>query len=279
MSDLDNTLDLLLRQGEDPIEQELLAELRAVVEKAKAVKHTTLLPKLLGQIFIDESYNANDLSQNDINWSIDHYVAHKVGPMWDRLMALHQFLVSQTKGKNGKKFDFNHCDRFGMAFADEVLWKSMAFQTQSLTYIVVLEDSWAGSDKYQDGPIKNGKIHIRYCTTPGYDSHNYARTPFKELEFLADKASVAGKYVETNVDYFRYKDGRDRGYLCTVVADFMDPTQFSAENTIRSFSMLEGIIYDLASHIDCLPEKFQVPSLPSPLSEARRAAKKSSANE
>lgn len=233
---------------------ETYAEVKSVVDRRIGAKDNDLLMhRVLGKLLVDMSHSPNDLRSNTLEWMVDQYVANKVGPMWPRHLALHQFLV-KSGSTSSNPFDFEHCDRYGVAFADEEDWKSMALMTQNVTYMVVLQRYWRLDYDQQDKRIEDWITHIRVCTT-GPHSLDFARPRFTELEFLRDHAKVYPEigYGKQACDYFRYKDGRDRGYLCTVEPDLLRPV-YETKDAIRGYGHLCYILIDMASHVDCLDE-------------------------
>jgi hypothetical protein len=239
------------RQAEKEEYAALLLAAEGLVARAGAAKSPSVLGKVLGHMLVKSSYNPHDLSQNQLNWAVDAYVAAKVGPLAARFLKLHAFLVKRGLDK---QVDFNHADRYGMALADEEKWKTMAFQTQNYTYMVLLEATRVFSGSMDNPVSETGwKIHLRFTTKDRY-GREYTRTKLEKLTFLKDKAAVVGKYKDSNCDYFQYKDGRDRGFLCTVEPEMDVNEGYRAENALWGYTMLEGVIYDLASHCDCLEE-------------------------
>lgn len=227
----------------------IMQEINAVLSKYNVVPEDQhfQLQHVIGQLLLDASYSTNDLSCNNVQWAIDSYVAAKVGPLWPRFLALHKKLA-ETK----KEFDFEHCDRYGKAFANEEKWRSMALQTQNYTYLVVLEQRrcW-----YEDKPVEAWATHLRICTK-GYRSRDFARPEFVNLPFLASHSKVYPEigYGNDAHDYFRYKDGRDQGYLCSVEPNMYSERGYSTKDTLVNYGLLESVIFDLASHCDCLEE-------------------------
>jgi hypothetical protein len=208
-----------------------------------------MLSSVVGAILMQKSHDRHALSNNFVGWSVDAYVGAKLGPMAERYLNLHALLV-----KAGGEFSFEHCDRYGMAFANDDDFKSMALQTQNYTYMVVLCRRMA-FQKGTDASVETWAIHIRRCTAGKY-STDYKRDSLKSLAFLADREAVYPDigYGDNANDYFRYKDGRDRGYMVTVEPDFVfkgQPT-YTAKDAIYGFGFLEQLTYDLASHCDCL---------------------------
>lgn len=231
---------------------ETYAEIKSVIDRRIGAKDNDLqMHRVLGRILVDMSHSPNDLASFTLEKTVDQYVANKVGPMWPRHLALHQFLA-KSGATPSDPFDFEHCDRYGVAFADEENWKSMALMTQSITYMVVLQRYWRLDLNQQDKRIEDWITHIRICTT-GQNSLDFARPRFTALEFLRDHAKVYPEigYGNQACEYFRYKDGRDRGYLCTVEPDLLRPV-YEVKDAMLGYHHLSHIIYDMASHFDCL---------------------------
>jgi len=212
-----------------------------------------LTQRIVGKILLDTSYSKNDLGCNNVGWSLDEYVAAKIGPLWPRMMRLHQHLV-QSGATPNKPFNFEHCDRYGVSFADEEKWKSMALMTQNYTYVVVLQ-RYNSYDLTTGDVIENWAMHFRICTKSQY-SRDWTRESFKKLEFLSSFESVYPEigYGDKAHNYFRYKDGRDQGYLCSVEPSIHDPYKYSTKDVLVNYGLLASVIYDLASHCDCLDE-------------------------
>lgn len=236
----------------------LLAKLNAVLdEELREADDQLLMPAVLGQLLAQrKAYDQFTTDGNDVPWMVDAYTAAIVGPLAENLLRLHQFLVA-TGATPEAPHDFEHTDRYGVAFSDAE-WKSMALMTQNYTYMVVLQPSTA-FDVDGDGNFQSRKtwtIHLRMCTK-GRHSYDCARTDFPSLSFLNEHEAVYQEvgYGDKANDYFRYKDGRDRGYLCSVEPESFGPG-FSTENSLwgPAFGYLKGVLYDLGCHCSCLPK-------------------------
>lgn len=219
-------------------------------------KDPAMVAEVLGRILATRHpYDPYALSSTEVPWMLDAYVAAVVGPLAKRLLAVHQHLVASGATAEAP-YDFEHCDRYGVAFAD-AKWKSMALRTQNYTYMVVLEPRSSFSE-LPDGQltqIEGYAIHIRMCTAGRY-SCDFSRPSFGSVAFLGDKASVCPEDDRSSAcDYFRYKDGRDRGYLCSVEPAIVGEG-YRCENISwgSAYGYLRGVLQDLASHYDCLPK-------------------------
>lgn len=187
-------------------------------------------------------------------WMADAYTADIVGPLAPALLKLHRFLVNH-EGTPDHPHDFEGGDRYGAAFADQN-WKSMAFQTQNYTYMLVLQPSPTFS-KSEEGELvshSSWAVHIRLCTA-SHHSYDYARPSLNSLDFLQDYDAVYPEigYGKKSNEYFRYKDGRDRGYLCTVEPEMVGQ-RFRAKDSLwgPAHSYLNGVLYDLGCHCSLL---------------------------
>jgi len=187
-------------------------------------------------------------------WMADAYTADIVGPLAPDLLKLHQFLVCHG-GTPEHPYDFDGADRYGAAFADED-WKSMALWTQNYTYMVVLQPSTTFSRSEAGELVSHSSwaVHIRLCTTSHY-SYDYARPSPSSIDFLKDYDAVYPEigYGKKSNEYFRYKDGRDRGYLCTVEPEMVGQ-RFRAKDSLwgPAHSYLSGVLYDLGCHCSFL---------------------------
>lgn len=181
----------------------------------------------------------------------NRYIGAQLGPQWPDLLRLHAFM--KISGATAESpHDFEHADRYGVAFSDEGDFKTMALQTQSLTYLVALERRDVFIEKgtsYEQ--VESWKTHLRICTD-GRHSQNFCRAPFTGLTWMHDKADWEVS------DYFRYKDGRDRGFLCSIEPDWFEAGKYASKDSLRfgaAYSYLTGISYDLMSHVSCLPKE------------------------
>lgn len=238
--------------------QALLGKLNAVLdEELREADDPMLMPAVLGQLLAQrKAYDRFTTDGNHVPWMMDVYTAAIVGPLAESLLRLHQFLV-QSGGTPEAPYDFEHADRYGVAFSDAE-WKSMALMTQNYTYMVVLQPATAFAVD-ADGQLQSGKawaIHIRMCTK-GHYSYDHVRTDFTSLSFLNEYESVYPEmgYGKMANNYFRYKDGRDQGYLCSVKPEIFGPG-FTTEHSLwgPAFSYLGGVLYDLGCHCSCLPK-------------------------
>jgi hypothetical protein len=136
------------------------AELIAILEKNLADPNDQFkYSEILGNLMMHKDYrDTGSFGNLHMENSIDHYTAKHVGDMSEGLVALHDFLVKQ--GATVKNpYDFESCDRYGVAFANENDFKTMAFRTQNYTYMIVLvKGHWWTEDFQQQG---NRKIRIR----------------------------------------------------------------------------------------------------------------------
>lgn len=208
---------------------------------------------IIADLLVRTSHSPNDLNSTALEWAVDQYVAAKVGPMYPRLLKLHQHLVASGATPE-KPYSFEGCDRYGVAFLNSQI-QSFAIQTQSQTYMVVL-----GNPKFE---CQSGDIHIRRCTPLGFSNmRGRVRSEFSELaEILNDYAYLKSAYVAGREDgYFQYKDGRDRGYLCSVEArmdydaDDVYVPIFKARDCLMDFLELQHVIFDLACNCDSLED-------------------------
>lgn len=243
---------------EDVSIPDVVAKLNAILDtELSGQDNPTLFAKVVAQLMLSrKKYDQHTTRSNDFEWLTDAYVAGVVGPLGPQLLKLHQFLVNQGATPDNP-YDFEHCDRYGAVFSNNT-WKSMAFQTQSTTYMVVLQPAKVfiadaqGNYEARD----DWAIHIRACT---HDESTWdlARPEFKKLGFLAQHARVYPEigYGPQAHEYFRYKDGRDRGYLCSVTPSF-DGQGYQSENTLwgPAFTHLGYVLQDLAFHYQGLPE-------------------------
>lgn len=218
-----------------------------------------MFSSVIGALLDSRSHDSKSLSNNYVEWGVGDYVGRKLGPQAERYLALHQFLT-RTGATADSPFDFQHCDRYGVAFADAEDFKTMALQTQNYTYMVVL----CRRSVFHDvgGPYNERgwawAIHIRVCTASTNDT-GWKRAPFTELEWLADRAKVSPDigYGTSTQDYLRYKDGRDRGYCASIEPDMVvkgGRQTYRVESALARYGFLDGLTYDLASHCDCIDE-------------------------
>lgn len=144
-----------------------------------------------------------------------------------------------------------------MAFADEPTFKTMALQTQNLTYMVLLlrKPVYDFNDPAAL-PTHEWELHLRMCT-PGRNSRDFARPALGYLDWLADAKAVGAtedcsyRGGDTH-EYFRYKDARDRGFLCSVSMDLSRDARSGTKDSMVSFAMLEYVLQDLMAHVSCL---------------------------
>lgn len=228
-----------------------LKRIRNVIADELEVRDTVLvLPNVIGELVGGLSHSRTDVTSNILEWSINCYVATKVLGVVPELLKLHSFLVKHQLSK-ADKFDFEHCDRYGMAFADGDVFKSMAFQTQSYTYMVLL----IAKPLFEAegiAPTPQWAVHIRQCTPSRY-SQDCARPELKSLAFLASEEDVGIETTSQASPYFRYKDGRDQGFVCSVEPSLIAATP-DAKDSIIGYTNLKHIMHDLMAHASCLPD-------------------------
>lgn len=187
---------------------------------------------------------------------LNSFTATVLGKDVSRIAKLHQTLSALLP--LNQVYNFEHADRYAMVYADTPEFKSMAFQTQSLTYMVVLKAKTAYLDfdlQDQNAASENDLVKfetfsmdIRLCTQ-GPNSLDYARPALTSLQPILESSSS----VKAS-EYFRYRDGRDRGYLVSLRPDIggAQPTGPVFETAdmgwYAAFSFLKGIWFDLTSH-------------------------------
>lgn len=222
-----------------------------LIQELGAEDKDMLFARVIGTLMAKrKKYDRFTTENNDFKWMTDAYVAQIVGPLGEEFLKLHQFLVS-VNATADNPHDFEHCDRYGAYFANDG-WKSMALMTQNYTYMVVLQpykvffNDASGELQMRD----SWAIHIRMCTS-NQDSYNYSRLAFSALSFLGKFEKVYPEigYGDKADPYFRYKDGRDRGFLCSVTPE-MDGSGYRAvdSNWGPALSYLGGVLYDLGCH-------------------------------
>lgn len=199
----------------------------------------SLVGTALGNVLARQQWNDPAVFSNMLPRVMDAYTAAIVGPLAPRLLAIHEHLV-RVGSTPDQPYDFESCSRYGVAFA-QGQWKSMALQCQNFTYLIVLEPVSF------EGCASGYAIHIRMCTASRY-SYDFARPEFSELGFLGvqDKVCPFGTLPAAS-DYFKYKDGRDQGYLCSVKPCRSGEGYRNEHSTWgASFEYLGGILQDLA---------------------------------
>jgi hypothetical protein len=208
--------------------------------------------EVLAKLMLHKDYrDVGSFGNLHMESAIDHYTAKRVGDMSEGLVALHGFLVKH--GATAKSpYDFGHADRYGVAFANEEDFKTMAFQTQNYTYMIVLVKAhWYSGEKFESNDCWT--VHLRYATTGKY-TPQFARPEFGKLKFLNDRVkSGAKKYDDGASSYFRYHDFRDQGYICSVTHELCGPN-WDTEGTIHGYSMLKSVFFDVSCHISMIDE-------------------------
>lgn len=218
----------------------------------------TLLGKALGTALANLP-NAHGLESLTLHELLNAYVATTVGKLIPGIVKLHAKLVELAGVE--RKYDFGYADRYARVYADTPSLKTMAFQTQNYTYLVVLTPTavYCGPD---DGVrVSTWRLHLRLCTA-GSRSLDYAR-PALDSPALLDMLKTPEALKES--EYFRYKDGRDRGYLCSLRPDPLD--QPSSEVVFETkdmhwyaaLSYLTGVVRDLDSHASMVDEMDSAP--------------------
>jgi len=216
--------------------------------------HVVLLGQTLGRT-LARLPHAYGLESMDLRETLNAFVGTVVGAKLDAILALHTKLV-EVAGV-GKVYDFGYADRYGLACLDEPKLKTMAFQTQSLTYIVALRPKKAflltrGEAVFNEVTVDSWKLDIRFCTQ-GRNSQDYTRPKLESLKMLTKLSA----FKES--DYFRYGDGRDRGYLCHVQPELLGDTEtleYEAKDMHwgAAMSYLPGVLGDLSAHASMADE-------------------------
>lgn len=234
---------------EDKIEIAIGDALNIISKHLGAKDPEMLFDRVLAGLMKSKDYDDRaTLGNNSIDWALSHYVAQRIGEASNDIERLHQFLVSK-KASATEPYDFENIDRYGASFANEDDFKSMALMTQNYTYMVVLRRNTA----YINNEMVPGwDVHIRRCT-PGRYSHDYSRAEFFSLNAILSNNIIANKY-DNNCDYFRYHDGRDRGYLCSVTRDIIGGG-WKCEDVVASFKEFQGVFYDMMCHVSMLPKE------------------------
>ena len=227
--------------------------LALIAQEKEGSKDAFLEEHALGDVIttLSKRYDDKAVGSPLLEAVADRYIGAQLGPQWPGLLRLHAFMKASGATAEAPH-DFEHADRYGVAFADEGDFKTMALQTQSLTYLVALERRDVFIEKeasYEQ--VEAWKTHLRVCTS-GRHSQDFCRAPFAGLAWMNDQAEFEAS------DYFRYKDGRDRGFLCSIEPDWFEAGKYTSKDSLRfgaAYSYLTGISYDLMSHVSCLPKE------------------------
>lgn len=199
--------------------------------------------------------NSYGLQTMDLHELLSAYVATIVGKRIPGILKLHAKLVELAGVES--VYNFGYADRYAMVYADTPTFKTMAFQTQNYTYLVALRSDVVycrtGEDYVR---VPTWRLHLRLCTA-GPRSLDYAR-PALDSPALLDMLKTPEALSAS--EYFRYKDGRDRGYLCSLRPDPLD--QVSSEVVFETkdmhwyaaLSYLTGVMGDLESHVSMVDE-------------------------
>lgn len=244
-----------MRRLEDKLAVERAARrIQEVLEEELGVGDPRfLVPHALGDVFAQKRYKAFELNNNVLQWSVDSYVASTLKGIGAPLARLHAHLKHNTSP--GQPYDFEYGDRYGMAFADEAAFKTMALQTQNVTYLVLLRKSVYDFNDPAAKPSHEWEPHLRMCT-PSRNSRDFARPALSSLSWLADVKAMGAtedySFSPDTNEYFRYKDARDRGFLCSVSTDLSKDARSGAKDSMGSFAMLEYVLQDLMAHVSCL---------------------------
>lgn len=212
----------------------------------------TIVGKTLGTALANMPH-AYGLESMDLRELLSAYVAAVLGKLVPKLLPLHARLV-EVAGV-GAMYNFEHVDRYAMVHADEPDFKTMAFQTQSMTYMVVLRGTTAYTwteDEACKG-VSTWKLDLRMCTA-GRRSLDYARPALDSLTMLQSRSTLKES------EYFLYKDARDRGYLCSLKPETFNRTSSEVLFETKdmhwnaALSFLTGVIRDLEAHASMVEE-------------------------
>lgn len=245
----------------DERKAQMLHELEQVLAAHLDPQDPTMLSDVLGALLHNnDTYDKGVVSTTTVPWMLDAYVGRTLVDAVPGMLALHQFLAAQGASAD-TPYNFESCDRFGAVFADEPDWKSMALQTQSLTYMVVLVKTNRTFFK-DDGTYESKEmwlVHLRLAT-PSRHSYDFAHPDFTALSFLSDERKVQpdGMYSKDANEYFMYKDGRDRGYLASMYVEGLNAVVAKDVSWGAAYTYLRGILYDLMAHASCLPDPFRL---------------------
>lgn len=195
-------------------------------------------PAVLGEVLSKFLNDPLSLSENGIGWAVDQAVAIHMGPLIQKYLTLHKHMV--TKGYTSMSpWVTGDGDRFAAVYCNEETtntesgMKAMAFQNQNFTFMVVI--------------TSEETLHIRQCTR-ARESFDFATDELADLSFL-DQQSTA-----LNHEYLRYGDCRDRGYLVSIVPNWVAPEQWRAEHVLSAYRRLQYVVYDLSSWIDSIED-------------------------
>lgn len=189
------------------LEQALAAALR----NYESPEDSSLVGVALGNVLARRQVEDPAVFSAVLPYAMDAYSAELVGPLVPRFLAVHRHLVLAGASLENP-YDFRQCGRYGVAFEDG-RFKSMALQSPGFTYFVVLE--LEGNTNGPGNPSLGYTVHIRIATTQP-NSYDVAQPTFEELFFLSDLDGECPSDVSNGTPgYFRYKDSRDRGYVCT----------------------------------------------------------------
>lgn len=201
---------------------------------------------------LPDSYGMDSL---DLAALQNAYVATTLSSKFEKYVALHAKLV-EVAGV-GVKYDFEHCDRYAQVYLDTPELKTMAFQTQGFTYMVVLRAKTAYLKRgSEDAPQLEGvptwSMDVRGAA-PSSNSYDLSRPPLAGLTMLESREALKAS------DYFKYRDGRDRGYCGTVRPALIsegDSVAYETEGMSwgAAMSNLAVILQDLNAHASMVKE-------------------------
>lgn len=230
------------RGAEEQRIQAAKAEMLSVLEKHLGKNNPDFLfEKALGELLTEFNYkNDGILESNSLGWTLDHYVARSVGPHVERIVQLADYLIEKCATPK-RPFDFEHADRYAAVLSHDKMQKLLAFQTQSLSYLVRL----TATREFSGDEVQPAwDLDLRFCTANKW-SLDFKRPEFTEL---------TPKKLE---EYFRYQDGRDQGYLLSLKKDHWSSGYEAKDMDSRSIGFLSHILQVLHCHSQMVEEEIE----------------------
>lgn len=210
--------------------------------------------EVLGEV-LKGLQGGNHLRSIALEWSADHLVAGVFARDFPRLWKMFELAHRKQREEESGIADLNHADRFGRVYLMGESQRTMAIQTQSYTYMVVMKrtsilddhaSETAGKVIWTDG----FSLHLRMCTASRNSMDPYrAHLSTGELDFLADPSAIKAHPA------FQYDDLRDRGYLVSVIEGPLNPA--TAKDVMVNYFRLFHVHHDLMSWVDTLEEELE----------------------
>lgn len=213
-----------------------------------------ILPRILGEIAHENfSSQTEGFLNNGINWMMGQYAAEEIRVLTPQILKLCNWLAERCYNKN-TPFDDYYDEEYTALMVNTPECMVLLSATDDFSYVVKIDINNREKFDYKDGsltktPLTTYEVHIR-CLMDSKGLPSKMKT-IKSLNWLSNLEKIKDN------SHFRYRDGRDDGYLLTVKQDKYDGKEWTCENALQNYPMLCRVnrhLFQLFAETDCLDD-------------------------